>query len=163
MTVNPPLVRTQNPNVPPALSDLIKRLMKKDRAKRPQSAAEVTATVRQIAKELQAKKTGPPTEPPKLPLVSPEPKNWPLGLAKPITNSLGMSFARIPAGKCVRGSPETDKHGSEDERPQRVIEISKEFYLGIYEVTQAEYRRVMDGATPSNFKGDFLLVETVSL
>ena len=59
-TVNPPPSRTLNPNVPLALSDLIKRLMKKDSAERMQSAAEVTAAIRQIAKEQQAKKSAPP-------------------------------------------------------------------------------------------------------
>ncbi len=60
-SVNPPPARTLNPNVPLALSDLIKKLMKKDSAERMQSAAEVTATIRQIAKEQQGKKSAPPS------------------------------------------------------------------------------------------------------
>jgi formylglycine-generating enzyme required for sulfatase activity/serine/threonine protein kinase len=59
-TVNPPPSRTLNPNVPLTLSDLIKRLMKKDSGERVQSAAEVTAAIRQIAREQQAKKSAPP-------------------------------------------------------------------------------------------------------
>ncbi|WP_205513562.1 formylglycine-generating enzyme family protein [Longitalea arenae] len=36
-----------------------------------------------------------------------------------------------------------------------------DFYIGRYEVTQKEWQHVM-GSNPSNFKGDFLPVETVS-
>ena len=39
------------------------------------------------------------------------------------------------------------------EAPQHRVKISKSFYLGVCEVTQAEYGRVM-GQDPSNFKGD---------
>ena len=95
------------------------------------------------------------------PLFSPEPKNWPTGLAKPLVNSIGMRFARIPAEKFMRGSPKTDTQGSAEECPRIEIEISKAFGMGIYEVTQGEYRRVMD-ASPSHFKGDFLPIEMVS-
>jgi formylglycine-generating enzyme required for sulfatase activity len=90
--------------------------------------------------------------------LSPEPKDWPPGLPKPFVNSIGMRFARIPAGKFMRGSPDTE--GRDDERPRREVEISKAFGLGIYEVTQAEYRRVMD-ASPGAYEGDFLPVERV--
>ena len=55
-TETPPPVRTLAPNLPPALTELIDRLMCKDPAAPPQSAAEVSATVRQIVKDAQAKK-----------------------------------------------------------------------------------------------------------
>ena len=73
------------------------------------------------------------------------------------TNSLGMQFKRIPAGEFDMGS--TD--GDSDERPVHRVRISRDFYLGIHEVTQAEYRAVT-GKSPSNFKGDDLPVEKVS-
>ena len=59
-TETPPPVRTVNPNLPPALADLIDRLMCKDPAGRPQSAAEVSDAVRQIVKDVQAKRAAPP-------------------------------------------------------------------------------------------------------
>ncbi len=59
-TVTPPSARTCNRNLPQPLSDLIDRLMSKDPAGRPQSAAEVAVAVRQIVKELQAKKSATP-------------------------------------------------------------------------------------------------------
>ena len=37
-----------------------------------------------------------------------------------------------------------------NEKPQHRVRISKSFYLGVYEVTQAQYEAVM-GNNPSNF------------
>jgi uncharacterized membrane protein len=51
-TVTPPPARTLNRNLPRALSDLIDRLLSKNPARRPQSAEEVAAAVRQIAANL---------------------------------------------------------------------------------------------------------------
>src|SRR5262249_54719887 len=59
-TVTPLPAGTHNGNLPQALSNLIDRLMSKDPSSRPQSAVEVAAAVRQIAKELQARKPAPP-------------------------------------------------------------------------------------------------------
>jgi formylglycine-generating enzyme required for sulfatase activity len=39
------------------------------------------------------------------------------------------------------------------EAPQHFVEITKPFYLGVYEVTQAEYEQVV-GSNPSQFKDD---------
>jgi formylglycine-generating enzyme required for sulfatase activity len=70
-----------------------------------------------------------------------------------ITNSIGMKFVRIPAGKFMMGSPK-DEAGREDgEGPQHEVEITKPFYLGVYLVTQAEYEKVM-GTNPSHFSAD---------
>ncbi len=71
--------------------------------------------------------------------------------AAALTNSIGMKLALIPKGKFKMGSPvtESDRDAS-DEGPQHEVEISQPFYLGIYEVTQAEYQKVM-GNNPSHF------------
>jgi WD40 repeat protein/tRNA A-37 threonylcarbamoyl transferase component Bud32 len=45
---DPPPVRRLNPDVPPALSDLVRRLLSKDPAGRPRSAVEVAAALRDI-------------------------------------------------------------------------------------------------------------------
>ena len=50
----PPPPIMLNPDLPPALSDLIVRLLSKDRAKRPASAAEVAAALRDIGKQVAA-------------------------------------------------------------------------------------------------------------
>lgn len=86
------------------------------------------------------------------------------------TNSSGMRLKLIPTGSFTMGSPDTelDRNRREDplwrypdEAPQHKVTITKPFYLGICEVTQAEYEKVM-GVNPSNFVGSKLPVEKVS-
>ena len=78
----------------------------------------------------------------------------PAAQPKEITNSIGMKLALIPAGKFLMGSPKDEKERGPDEE-QHEVSITKPFYLGVYEVTQAEYEKVM-GNNPSWFspKGD---------
>jgi len=52
--VTPPAPHALNPDLPPALSDLIMRMLEKDPEKRPASAAEVAAALREIAKQRKA-------------------------------------------------------------------------------------------------------------
>ena len=105
-----------------------------------------------------AKKTD---TPPKTTSQSAEPEaGLPADTTKPgtvMSNQLGMEFVYVPSGGFVMGS---DKGGA-DERPARRVTIRKGFYMGRYEVTQAQWRTVM-GENPSNFKGDDLPVEQVS-
>jgi sulfatase modifying factor 1 len=63
----------------------------------------------------------------------------------------GMAFSLIPAGSFDMGTPETEPQREPQERLHRVT-ISRGFYLGVHEVTQREWTRVMR-ANPSNFKG----------
>ena len=65
-----------------------------------------------------------------------------LGLSGDITNSLGMKLKLIPAGEFLMGSPVGEAEREADEYQHRV-RITKPFYLGVYEVTQGEYERVM--------------------
>src|SRR5690349_12359926 len=66
-----------------------------------------------------------------------------------ITNSIGMKLAMVPEGTFQMGSPNEEK-GRSDCETLHEVEISREFYLGMYEVTQKEYEVVM-GANPSVF------------
>jgi formylglycine-generating enzyme required for sulfatase activity len=76
------------------------------------------------------------------------------------TNSIGMRLKLIAAGTFMMGSPPSEPDRRDDETQHRV-RISKPFYLGVYEVTQGQYEKLM-GANPSNFKGDNNPVEQVS-
>ena len=67
-----------------------------------------------------------------------------------ITNSIGMTLKLIPAGEFMMGSPDNDKDAGIEEKPQHRVRISKSFYLGVYEVTQAQYKAVMEN-NPSSF------------
>jgi uncharacterized protein (TIGR02996 family) len=68
-----------------------------------------------------------------------------------IANSLGMRLALIPAGAFLMGSAPGER-GDADERPQHEVEITRPFFLGVFQVTQQEYEAVMD-ANPSEFRG----------
>ena len=67
-----------------------------------------------------------------------------------ISNGTSMKFSLIRAGTFTMGSPEDEATRREDERQHRVA-IRQPFLLGVYEVTQAEYRQVMR-AEPSWFR-----------
>lgn len=69
--------------------------------------------------------------------------------ASSLTNSIGMQFALIPAGKFQMGSTS----GADDEPPVHTVRISKPFYPGIHEVTQGQWEAVM-GNNPSQSRGD---------
>jgi formylglycine-generating enzyme required for sulfatase activity len=69
--------------------------------------------------------------------------------AKTVVNSLGMKFLLISAGTFQMGSTTGDK----DEQPVHQVTISKPFYMGETEVTQAQWQALM-GTNPSLFQGD---------
>lgn len=73
---------------------------------------------------------------------------------KEITNSIGMKLLMISKGTFKMGSPPGEKGSAHDER-QHEVTISKDYYLGVYEVTQAQYKKVM-GDNPSYFQGENL-------
>jgi formylglycine-generating enzyme required for sulfatase activity len=85
-----------------------------------------------------------------------------------------MEFVLIPAGEFVMGSPEAEREAAlaeekdgwakdriPTEGPQHKVKISRPFYLGKYEVTQAQWQAVM-GNNPSQFQGSMNPVEKVS-
>ncbi len=67
----------------------------------------------------------------------------------------------IPPGEFVMGSPSTEPGRYREEGPQHCVTLTKGFYLGVYEITQSQWRAVM-GDNPSHFQGDDLPVENVS-
>ncbi len=72
-------------------------------------------------------------------------------IGKQITIELGngvkMEFVRIPKGTFKMGSPAGEK-GRQEEEFQHEVEISKDFYLGKFPVTQEQYEVIM-GKNPS--------------
>jgi len=69
---------------------------------------------------------------------------------KTITNSIGMKLVLIPKGTFQMGSPIEEEGGCDDEE-QHQVTISKDYYLGVTEVTQGQYEKVM-GSNPSRFQ-----------
>jgi formylglycine-generating enzyme required for sulfatase activity len=74
-----------------------------------------------------------------------------LGVEVKTENSIGMQLSVIPAGTFTMGEGD----GAHE------VTLTKPFMLGTYEVTQAQYKKVM-GVNPSKFKGAKNPVEMVS-
>jgi formylglycine-generating enzyme required for sulfatase activity len=55
------------------------------------------------------------------------------------TNQAGIEFVLIPPGSFMMGST----NGNADEKPVHQVTISQAFYMGKYEVTQAQWQSVM--------------------
>ncbi|MCE9529763.1 MAG: SUMF1/EgtB/PvdO family nonheme iron enzyme, partial [Planctomycetes bacterium] len=59
-----------------------------------------------------------------------------------MTNTIGMKLVEIPAGTFVMGTPEGQSGPFRDETQHRVT-LTKPFYLGVTEVTQAQWTALM--------------------
>ena len=70
-----------------------------------------------------------------------------------------MNMVYCPSGEFWMGSEEGVGDG--DERPRHRVKLSRGFWMGQTQVTQALWEKVM-GNNPSRFKGSDLPVETVS-
>jgi len=85
----------------------------------------------------------------KEPIVTPVPLAAPVAPARPESSpsrwtspSTQMRFVRIDGGDFLMGSQPGDQESNNDEKPQHKVRISP-FFLGMTEVTQAEYVAVM--------------------
>ncbi|MEX2213794.1 MAG: SUMF1/EgtB/PvdO family nonheme iron enzyme [Phycisphaeraceae bacterium] len=78
----------------------------------------------------------------------------------PITNTVNMKLVWIKPGSFDMGSPASEA-GRDPGEVQHRVTLTKGFYMGTTEVTQAQWKVVM-GNDPSAFKGDDLPVESVS-
>ncbi len=79
---------------------------------------------------------------------------------KQITNSIGMKLVLILPGTFKMGSASEEADRMENETPH-LVSLSNWFYLGIYEVTQEQYEKVME-KNPSHFKANRLPVESIN-
>jgi sulfatase modifying factor 1 len=57
-----------------------------------------------------------------------------------ISNSIGMELIRIRAGKFLMGSP-LNEEGRYDDECQHEVNLSRDFYLGAYDVTVADFSK----------------------
>jgi formylglycine-generating enzyme required for sulfatase activity len=78
-----------------------------------------------------------------------------------LASGVEMTFSRIYPGNFLRGSSEKERGRKRNEGPQHVVTLTRDFCLGIYPVTQAQWWVIM-GSQPSHFKGDERPVEGVS-
>ena len=85
---------------------------------------------------------------------------------KEITNSIGMKLVLIPKGtfmmrSCIEEERIEEERASNNEEQYQVT-ISKDYFLGVTEVTQGQYEQVM-GTNPSRFQGNKVQVDRSNL
>jgi len=78
----------------------------------------------------------------------------------PLAEDVDLDMIWIEPGTFIMGSP-SDELGRYDDEVQHEVTLTQGYWLGKYEVTQAQYEAVM-GTNPSGFKGADLPVEKVS-
>ena len=80
-----------------------------------------------------------------------ESKFSPASLTLDLGKGVTMKLVLIRPGKFMMGSPDSEQGRGDNEGPQHEVVITKPFYVGVTEVTQAQYEAVM-GTNPSKFK-----------
>lgn len=66
----------------------------------------------------------------------------------------GVEMLLVPPGTFLIGCSASKRFGCEDhENPRHLVTLTKPFYLGRFEVTQAQWQRVM-GSNPSRLRGE---------
>jgi formylglycine-generating enzyme required for sulfatase activity len=93
-----------------------------------------------------------------------------LQYVEPFSAEVAMALVKVPGGEFAMGAPESELESGDRERPVHQVKV-REFYMGKYAVTQAQWRFVAESIAqvnieldpdPSGFKGDDLPVEKVS-
>jgi formylglycine-generating enzyme required for sulfatase activity len=67
-----------------------------------------------------------------------------------LKNTIGMTFARVPAGNFTMGSTDKEPGHREHDGPPHEVRITRPFYMSVAPVTQGQYLQVM-GKNPSKF------------
>ena len=82
------------------------------------------------------------------------------GITIPLAEGVDLDLVEIKAGTFIMGSP-SDELGRYDDEVQHEVTLTQDYWLGKYEVTQAQYEAIME-TNPSHFSGDNNPVEEVS-
>ena len=77
----------------------------------------------------------------------------------PLSGSVNLDMVWIEPGTFIMGSPESEEGRGWDET-QHQVTLTQGYWLGKYEITQAQYKAIM-GTNPSQFIGDNLPVEQI--
>ncbi len=79
-------------------------------------------------------------------------------LSDDVYKTTKIVFRRIPAGEFTMGSP-ANEDGRDNDEPQHEVTLTKDFYIGVFEITQAQWKTIMGSFwfwvsdNPSKFKG----------
>ena len=76
-------------------------------------------------------------------------------------NGITFDMVMVKAGTFTMGATPEMQNPDDDEQPAHQVTLTRDYYMGRTEVTQALWQAVV-GSNPSNFKGDKLPVEQVS-
>jgi tRNA A-37 threonylcarbamoyl transferase component Bud32 len=82
-----------------------------------------------------------------------DPDHLPPAIDLPLDASTSLRLLRIDPGSFVHGAPREEPGRRTNELPPDRVTIDKPFYIGIYEVTQAQFTRVMP-RSPSYWRGN---------
>ncbi|MBR5737269.1 MAG: SUMF1/EgtB/PvdO family nonheme iron enzyme [Verrucomicrobia bacterium] len=77
----------------------------------------------------------------------------------PLSNTVSLDMIWIKPGTFLMGSPEGEL--GRNNEIQHEVTLTKEYWIGKYEVTQAQYETIM-ASNPSMFKGDDMPVDNIS-
>ena len=123
----------------------------KDHTKKDAQTYRVTAAMAKIAKDLE--KLGASVDGPSFG------RTITLDLGKNVT----LELVHIPAGQFMMDSPKTEIGREDNEGPQRLVTISKPFYMGVTEVTQSQFQSVVRRRSkPNRYRGPQEPAETLS-
>ncbi|MBZ0254984.1 SUMF1/EgtB/PvdO family nonheme iron enzyme, partial [bacterium] len=86
--------------------------------------------------------TDPPTPTPEIQPSDGLPQEITINLPGLVSNATPLQMVLIPAGSFMMGSPESETGRSEDETQHEVV-ITKPFYMGKYEITNAHWGALM--------------------
>ena len=78
----------------------------------------------------------------------------------PVKDGISIDMVRVEAGTFTMGATPEMENSEYNEKPTHQVTLTKDYYIGKYEVSQALWKAVM-GKNPSYFKVDNLPVEEV--
>jgi len=76
-------------------------------------------------------------------------------------NGVTLEMVRIPAGVFQMGSPSTEANRCSNEGPVHTVTISKDFYMGKFQVTQSQWRHIIGNNSSSNKGGKFQVIQSL--
>lgn len=81
-----------------------------------------------------------------------DPSRWPPALDLVLAPGVSLRLLRVAAGPFVRGTPDDEPGRRSNEPEPAQVRIERPFFLGVYEVTQAQYTAIMP-RNPSYWRG----------
>lgn len=161
----PPQRKASRPESPPVREPVVTRRPEPSQeTKPPEKKVEPKVHITQVSRPEPER-----TEPPKPVARTPEPvvkapEVSQVELDERIIDfgdGVTMRFKLIPAGEFQMGSPPSERGRDSDEGPVHTVRIDKPFFMGVHEVTQEQYQKVM-GTNPSRYTGAKYPVHMVS-